>query len=279
MFSSEGCGLCRALEPAVAALRPRPARGAAHASTRSRDADAWAAADVPGSPFAVALDGDGTVLAKGTFNSGARLQSVLAAAERLRGLPSMSEHFFHRLAVWGCSACAASSRAWAGAVLVTGSAPVRPAGLVAPGRGRGVPLLRPHLHDGSCPDPLGLPGSTARLPIRPRDARRIDNLGRLIDAQGYPVNEAGPAARPHRRAAAHGTADAALPGLGSHQSTNKDVRIDGGWYRCCGGTIRKLVDCCAYTQERINGDAALTGYCYAGRKVFCVLYYQTSVKC
>jgi hypothetical protein len=55
--------------------------------------------------------------------------------------------------------------------------------------------------------------------------------------------------------------------------------IDGGWYRCCGGTIRKLVDCCAYTRTRINGDAALTGYCYNGRRVFCVLYYQTSVKC
>ena len=54
-------------------------------STRSRDADAWAAADVPGSPFAVALDADGTVLAKGTFNTGAQLESVLAAAERRRG--------------------------------------------------------------------------------------------------------------------------------------------------------------------------------------------------
>ena len=46
------------------------------------DADAWALADVPGSPFAVALGADGTVLAKGTFNSGAQLESVLAAAER-----------------------------------------------------------------------------------------------------------------------------------------------------------------------------------------------------
>ena len=51
----------------------------------ARDADAWAAADVPGSPFAVALDADGTVLAKGTFNTGAQLESVLAAAERRRG--------------------------------------------------------------------------------------------------------------------------------------------------------------------------------------------------
>ena len=67
-------------------------RGAGHAPARvvrtfdeARDAEAWAVADVPGSPFAVALDGDGTVLAKGTFNSGAQLESVLAAAERRRG--------------------------------------------------------------------------------------------------------------------------------------------------------------------------------------------------
>ena len=32
-------------------------------------------------------------------------------------------------------------------------------------------------------------------------------------------------------------------------------------------------------QRRINGDAALTGYCYGGRKVFCVTYYQTHVPC
>jgi len=43
------------------------------------------AADVPGSPFAVALGADGTVLAKGTFNTGAQLESVLAAAERRQG--------------------------------------------------------------------------------------------------------------------------------------------------------------------------------------------------
>jgi hypothetical protein len=57
------------------------------------------------------------------------------------------------------------------------------------------------------------------------------------------------------------------------------AQFDGGWYRCCGGTIRKLVDCCAYTRTRINGDAALVGYCYNGRRVFCVLYYQTSTPC
>jgi hypothetical protein len=85
VFSSEGCGLCRALEPAVAAFGRDP-RVTLRTFDEARDADAWAAADVPGSPFAVALDGDGTVLAKGTFNTGAQLESVLAAAERRRGV-------------------------------------------------------------------------------------------------------------------------------------------------------------------------------------------------
>ncbi len=85
VFSSEGCALCRSLEPAVAAFGRNP-RVLLRTFDEVRDADAWAAADVPGSPFAVALDADGTVLAKGTFNTGAQLESVLAAAERRRGI-------------------------------------------------------------------------------------------------------------------------------------------------------------------------------------------------
>jgi hypothetical protein len=85
VFSSEGCQLCRALAPAVAAFGRDP-RVALREFDEVGDADAWAAADVPGSPFAVALDADGTVLAKGTFNTGAQLESVLAAAERRRGM-------------------------------------------------------------------------------------------------------------------------------------------------------------------------------------------------
>ena len=56
-------------------------------------------------------------------------------------------------------------------------------------------------------------------------------------------------------------------------------QLDGAWYRCCGGQVRKLVDCCGYVHHRINGDAALTGYCFQGRKVFCVMYYDTHVPC
>jgi hypothetical protein len=84
VFSSEGCGLCRALAPAVEAFGRDP-RVVLRSFDEVRDAGAWAVADVPGSPFAVALDADGTVLAKGTFNTGAQLESVLAAAEQRRG--------------------------------------------------------------------------------------------------------------------------------------------------------------------------------------------------
>jgi hypothetical protein len=85
VFSSEGCGLCRALAPTVAAFGNDP-RISLRVFDEVADAAAWAAADVPGSPFAVALDADGTVLAKGTFNTGAQLESVLATAERRWGL-------------------------------------------------------------------------------------------------------------------------------------------------------------------------------------------------
>ena len=84
VFTSDGCGMCRALEPAIAALGRDPLVRL-RTFDEVRDAHAWAAAGVPGSPFAVAVDADGTVLAKGTFNTAGQLESVLATAERRRG--------------------------------------------------------------------------------------------------------------------------------------------------------------------------------------------------
>lgn len=84
VFTSEGCHICQALAPAVAAFERDP-RVVLRRFDEVEDADVWALADVPGSPFAVAVGADGTVLAKGTFNSGGQLESVLAAAERRRG--------------------------------------------------------------------------------------------------------------------------------------------------------------------------------------------------
>lgn len=86
VFTSKGCGICQELAPAVAALEGDP-RVTAQTFDEIRDREAWTVANVPGSPFAVALDADGTVLAKGIFNTAAQLESVLAtAARRRRGL-------------------------------------------------------------------------------------------------------------------------------------------------------------------------------------------------
>jgi methylamine utilization protein MauE len=81
VFSSQGCPLCRTLEPAIRALGHDPLVSV-RLFDEERDADVWNALDVPGSPFAVALGRDGSVLAKGTFNSPSQLESILGAAER-----------------------------------------------------------------------------------------------------------------------------------------------------------------------------------------------------
>jgi hypothetical protein len=81
VFSSDGCRLCRSLEPAVAAFRRDPLV-AVEVFDELRDADVWRDLRIPGSPFAVALGRDGAVRAKGTFNSFGQLESILATAER-----------------------------------------------------------------------------------------------------------------------------------------------------------------------------------------------------
>jgi hypothetical protein len=83
VFTSEDCRVCGALEPAVSSLSREPVLAVKTFEER-RDAAVWEELGVPGSPYAVALALDGTVLAKGTFNNLAQLESVLAAAERRR---------------------------------------------------------------------------------------------------------------------------------------------------------------------------------------------------
>jgi hypothetical protein len=132
---------------------------------------------------------------------------------------------------------------------------------------------------GSCPHPTGLPRVDAKgFPLRAVDGRPVDDLGRLVDARGRPVDENGdvlrdPVGEPLPSAARTQVCDAAGGAFGFKPY------VDGAWYRCCDGHIRKLVDCCGFVTNRVNGDAALTGYCYSGRKVFCVIYYDTKVPC
>ena len=81
VFSSEGCHLCRALEPVISAFRQDPLLSV-EVFDEVQDAEIWRELEIPGSPFAVALGRDGAVRAKGTFNSYGQLESILAAAEQ-----------------------------------------------------------------------------------------------------------------------------------------------------------------------------------------------------
>jgi hypothetical protein len=106
----------------------------------------------------------------------------------------------------------------------------------------------------------------------------VDDLGRVIDDAGRPLDEAGKLltdleGRPLPRASRTRVCVATGRTFGIR------VRTDGSWYRCCHGRVRKLVDCCTTHPTRINGDRALKGYCYDKRKVFCVMYFQSTVPC
>ncbi len=79
IFTSEGCPMCRRLEPAVSYVAADPLL-AVRIFDEASDAPIWAAAAPPGSPYAVALDSAGVALAKGTFNSLVQLEGIIATA-------------------------------------------------------------------------------------------------------------------------------------------------------------------------------------------------------
>jgi hypothetical protein len=151
--------------------------------------------------------------------------------------------------------------------------------LVAPGEAEAFHFCGHTFTTGSCHHPVGLPRVDAHgFPLRARDGKRVDDLGRVVDRKGRPIDAHGQLLRD--------TDGNPLPRAPRTRICRKTARrhhihlqTDGAWYRCCGGHVRKLMDCCGYIHRRINGDAALTGYCFRGRKVFCVQYYQTKVPC
>ena len=230
------------------------------------DTDAWAAARVPGAPFAVALGPDGVVLAKGTVNDGRQLASIVDAARARRQAADGTS----RRAFLGRAGGVAATAAGAGMV----------GAVIRPGEADAYHFCGHIYTTDGCPHPTGLPRIDRRgLPLRGRDGRPVDDLGRLIDVFGQPGRRGRHRARPtltagrSRRRRARPVCD--LTGA----SHGIRVRTDGAWYRCCGGRVRKLVDCCSPNRTRINGDRALRGYCYDRRKVYCVMYYQSSVPC
>jgi len=166
-----------------------------------------------------------------------------------------------------------------GRALVAGTAGGVVARAIAPGEAEGFHFCGHIYTTASCPHPTGLPRVDVRgYPLRAKDGVPVDDLGRRIDDEGRPVDEAGrpltdPSGRPRPVASRTRVCDSAAAQYGF------TPHLDGAWYRCCGGHVRKLWDCCGYRSRRINGDGALTGYCYRGRKVFCVTYFQTRVPC
>lgn len=153
------------------------------------------------------------------------------------------------------------------------------AGLVAPGDAEAYHFCGHIYTTDSCPHPTGLPRIDSRgLPLRAADGHPIDDLGRLVGDDGRAVDEDGrPLTDPDGRPLPAATRTAVCEVVADR--FNIKTKVDGAWFRCCGGRIRKLVDCCSPHPRRINGDASLTGYCYKGRKVFCVMYYDTRIKC
>ncbi len=261
-FTSAGCRLCRSL---VESAREMGAR----VYDEREDPEAWAAAAVPGAPYAVALSADGIVLAKGTVNTRRQLASVLATG-RVRGgqarqpEPARSRRGF-----------LASATAAVGAIVAARTA----GSLVAPADADAFHICGHTFTTDSCPHPTGIPRVDRRgYPLRGRDGHPVDDLGRPVDARGAPVGPAGkPLLDPDGRALPPTSRTRVC--LAAGRRYGLATRTDGTWSRCCDGHVRTIMDCCSTSPKRINGDGSLRGYCYADRRVFCVVYYQSRIPC
>lgn len=105
---------------------------------------------------------------------------------------------------------------------------------------------------------------------------RIDRYGYPLHPRfGYPVDDRGDlytSKEQTRRRVCQQVVPDRYPFTGK-------PRFGGGWSRCCKGRIRRIYDCCSFSDTRINGDASVTGYCHGGRKVFCIAYRDTNTRC
>jgi hypothetical protein len=133
---------------------------------------------------------------------------------------------------------------------------------------------------GACPGPSTAPRVDANgYPANATTGDPIDNLGRLINARGYPIG-------PHGRVLLSPDGQPLSPAPRTRlcegwavEKYGLTAAVQGSWYRCCDGMVRRLSDCCSTSSRRINGDAGLSGYCQPGRTVFCFVYAETGVPC
>ena len=151
--------------------------------------------------------------------------------------------------------------------------------LIAPGEAEAFHFCGHIYTTDSCPHPTGLPRiDRVGLPLRASDGHPVDDLGRLVDSLGRPVDAQGNLLRDPDGNPLPPAPRTRICQVAANEHHFRPY-LDGSWYRCCGGHVRRLTDCCGYVRSRINGDAALTGYCYSGRRVFCVMYYDSKIRC
>ena len=134
---------------------------------------------------------------------------------------------------------------------------------LAPGRAEAHHVCGHTYTTGSCPHPYS-PNT------------RIDKHGYPLHPKyGYPVDDRGEiySKRTQKRSK---VCQEVVP---RHYPYVKNPRYGGGWSRCCNGRIRHISDCCSYSRTRINGDGSVTGYCYSGRRVFCIAYRDLNTRC
>lgn len=116
---------------------------------------------------------------------------------------------------------------------------------------------------GSCPHPFHPRTRVDRwgFPLHPKKGYPIDDRGRIYRSKNQ-----------KRSRICQEIVKARYPYV-------RNPAFGGGWSRCCNGRIRRIADCCGYTTRRINGDRAVTGYCYSGKRVFCIGYRDTNTRC
>ncbi len=277
LFTAPGCRLCRA-------LAPRARRLGAQVFDEVADADAWARAGVPGAPVRGragrrrhrAREGHGQHPRPARLGVRRRARPG-PPRRRRRSRPRRADDATadphpQRSSRRGFLATASAAVAVLTAGRLTGA-------LVAPGDAQAFHFCGHIYTTDGCPHPTGLPRIDRHgYPLRAKDGMPVDDLGRPIDADGAPLDEAGaPLLDPDGRPQPPARRRRVCTAVGKRYDIK--VRTDGAWYRCCDGHVRKLIDCCTTSDKRINGDRALKGYCYAGRRVFCVMYFQTRTPC
>jgi len=148
-----------------------------------------------------------------------------------------------------------------GAVALAGGGLV--AAALAPERSEAFHICGHIWTTGSCPHPFA-PES------------RVDAYGYPVHpTYGYPVDDDG-VIYTSKKQSRRKTCEERVPD--EYRRVNHP-RYGGGWSRCCNGRVRHINDCCSTSYVRINGDAAVRGYCPRRLKVFCITYQELNVAC